>query len=281
MYFLLLSILLLFASVTYPHDYERIINYCFTKINQKKDVLTPYLIDIGFKLIYGFSVCQIQFNKVKNLIVTNMKCIEQYLIDNNIIKEVRKQIIEILNKNGEIEDMLVISNKTDLKELSINFDPNRYSTLLLCDKNMETGCVNKIFFTEYPKTFDYEVSNVKFMMMEIEYENSKYCIELKNNSHNYYIVNNSLNQTFFKYYLKNILNVVIKQDNFNYIVTIIDHNANIITLLPHQHLIFDKSDYTIHPLNIETMPTNTIIDEQESNSDTDKSEDFVKLESDS
>jgi hypothetical protein len=281
MYFLLLSILLLFASVTCPRDYERIINFCFEKINKTKDILTPYLIDIGYKLIYGFSVCEIQFNKVKNLLVTNIKFIERFLIENNIITKKSTQIIRVLNKNGIIQDMGLISNITDLKDISSIFDPVKHSALLLYDKNVETGCVNKVFFTEYPKTFDYDVSNVKFIMVEIEYENSKYCVELKNDLHNYYIVNNSLNQNFFKYYLKNILNVVIKQDNFDYVVTIIDHNVNVITLLPHQDLIFDKNGYTIHPLNIESKTSDTIMYEPESNSDTDKSEDFVKLESDS
>jgi len=280
MYFLLLSILLLFASVTYPRDYERIINFCFEKINKTKDNLTPYLIDIGYKLIYGFSICEIQFNKVKNLLVKNIKFIEKLLRENNIIKEERTQIIKLVNKNGDIE--YTDSTKTQLEILPYNFDPDRHSALLLYDKNFETGCINKIFYTGSPKTFAYEVSNVKFMLVELEYENKIYCIELKNDLYNYYIVNNSLNQNFFKYYLKNILKFPVIQDNFHYKVTIIDDNVNLVTILPHQYLIFDKNGYTIHTLNnIELKPSDAIISDLEPNSDTDKSEDFVKLEAES
>jgi hypothetical protein len=64
-----------------------------------------------------------------------------------------------------------------------------------------------------------------------------------------------------------------------------------LTLLPHQHIVFNEHDYTIHHINniestpttfttptIPTTPTETIIDEQSSNSDSDKSDDFVKLD---
>ncbi len=140
-----------------------------------------------------------------------------------------------------------------------------------------------------PSTVDYTTSKIKFMMIELEHDGNKYAIDLKNDETNYYIVNNSLNQNFFKYYLKNVLKVSINTEKFDYIVTIIDHNANFITLLPHQHIIFNEHDYTVFPVseiidtpihdNIPSISDSSNNDEQTS-IDSDKSDDFVKLEVD-
>jgi hypothetical protein len=121
---------------------------------------------------------------------------------------------------------------------------------------------------------------------------------LKDDTYNYYIVNNSLNQNFFKYYLKNVLKVPINEANFDYTVSIIDHNVNILTLLPHQHIVFNEHDYTVFPIletndtteseetndtcvpeSTDTQLSNCINNDEQSISDSDKSDDFVKLDS--
>jgi hypothetical protein len=124
------------------------------------------------------------------------------------------------------------------------------------------------------------------MMIELEHDGNKYTIDLKNDETNYYIVNNCLNQNFFKYYLKNVLKVSINTAKFDYIVTIIDNNANIITLLPHQYIIFNEYDYTIFPVSNTPVHDNdsSISDrynnDEQTSIDSDKSDDFVKLEAD-
>jgi hypothetical protein len=213
---------------------------------------------------------------------------KQYLIDNNIIVEVKTQIIKIISKNGDVEHTLIISENTPETEVSHMFDPDRHVGLFWCDKNFESGCINNIYSENLCDIGgDYELSNVRFMLVELEYENNKYRIELKNETYNYYIVNNCLNQIFFKYYLKNILNVPINEDNFHYTVTIIDSRIQMFTLLPDQYIIINKIDYTVHPIKhnestqnnvLPISQSNTIIDDQHSNSDTDKSDDFVKLD---
>jgi hypothetical protein len=124
-------------------------------------------------------------------------------------------------------------------------------------------------------------------MLELEHQNVKHLIELKNKEHNYYIVNNSLNQNFFKYYLKNVLNVNINETNFDYTLTIVDHNINMITLLPHQYLVINEHDYQIYPPQNNSSTSNSDNETQTSendssidtSTDSDKSDDFVKLES--
>ena len=125
------------------------------------------------------------------------------------------------------------------------------------------------------------------MAIELDHNDKTYVINLKPEGHNYYIVNNSLNQNFFKYYIKNVLKSDINEDNFDYKVTIIDHNVNIITLLPNQHIILYKNSYQVFPIlsenTIDTIDTtiaqNNINDTVSTNSDSDKSDDFIKLDS--
>ena len=83
--------------------------------------------------------------------------------------------------------------------------------MLVSDKNEETGCINKIYYKDIVSTIEYKLSKINFMMIELEHEGNKHTIELKNDIFNYYIVNNFLNQNFFKYYLKNILKVPINE----------------------------------------------------------------------
>jgi hypothetical protein len=186
------------------------------------------------------------------------------------------KMLKKVNKNGEYTTCNEHDEQTTDTCLYVLYDKT----------SEENDYINKVIFTEFPKTLDYKESKINFMMIELEHENEKHSIVLKNKEHNYYIVNNSLNQNFFKYYLQNVLKVPINKDNFDYTVTIIDHNVNMITILPHQHLVFNEHDYTIHTIdnndnneiNTTSPKTPTTIEEQSSNSDTDKSDDFVKLE---
>jgi hypothetical protein len=98
--------------------------------------------------------------------------------------------------------------------------------------------------------------------------------------------------------LKNVLKVPINEANFDYTVSIIDHNVNILTLLPHQHIVFNEHDYTVFPIletndtteseetndtcvpeSTDTQLSNCINNDEQSISDSDKSDDFVKLDS--
>ena len=274
MYIFVLSSLILLITFIEQQDYvmcyERIRNKCVVLINQIKEKLTPYAINIGYNLLYGGSVCQIQFNKCH-------RCIKKII--NPYIKEFKNNN---KNNNNNIGKMLIKVDKNGeyVSYHKQNDQPNKddSSFIFLYHKpSEENEYVNIVIFTEFPKTLDYIETNyietkIKFMMIELEHENNKYSIELRNKDYNYYIVNNSLNQNFFKYYLKNVHKAAINETKFDYIVTIIDHNVNFIYLLPHQYIVFHENDYTVHSIN------NSDIDDKSSNSDTNKSDDFVNLD---
>lgn len=256
------------------------------------DKVYPMLMAIGYNLLYYVSICQIQINKTYKFISSKLNVVCKYLEKNGIISETTNKILILIDDNGnEIKRINVVSEeivKNQCKNIS-------YSGLILLDKNDETGCINRVFYETFPETFEYTKSNVHFVSIELDHGGNSHPISLKNDTHNYYIVNNPLNQNFFKYYLKNILKVQIKDDNFDYSIRIIDHNVNFVDLLPHQHIIIEEHDYKIYPTQTQSNldndtnkdddtkkddDTNKDDDKQEVNSISEHSDDYVKLEVD-
>ena len=211
-----------------------------------KEKMKPVIIKLGYNLLYGFSVCQIQMNKMINMLVPYVKICKKYLKDNNILDEVKIQTLNLIDKNGIINTKMKISDKAyDLDQLcKCVFDYENVSGAVLHDIDNEGKCINIIYMEKCPELkegkLDYKLSKFSFIMVKIEHNNEKHTIELKNDKYNYYIVNNSLNKNFFKYYLKNILKVSTNDDNFDYTITIIDNNVNFI-------IQFSKTDKSTEP----------------------------------
>ena len=149
-------------------------------------------------------------------------------------------------------------------------EENRYDLLIISDKICETTCVNKIHYTCIPLSPEYTQSNLKFISILITHNNNKtHQIELKTENYNHYIVNNILNKYFFMYYLINILNIEINNDNFDYKISLIDHNVNVIELTPKDYIIIKENDYEIK--QIEQLP-------DDKGDESDKSDDYVNLD---
>lgn len=277
-------------NINFPINYELYIIPVIEKIQSIKSELNPLVIKIGYNLLYLLSICQIHLNKIKNLMEPYRQKLITYLKDNNIIVEEKTKIINIIDKNSNIQtDYILNDNVPILQELENIFNDKIVSGIILNDKNVETSCINKIYIekesiVKYFPIEDYKVSKINFLMLELQHENEKYLINLKNKLYNYYIVNNTLNQNFFKYYLKNILKVTINDDHFYYTLNIVDHNVNILNINQDQYIIIQEYGYEIFPENI----SNNTIDNIENNTDnsfndcdndSDKYEDFIKLES--
>ena len=219
-----------------------------TFINKIKEKITPLIIAIGYNCLYLFSLCNIKFNIINRQIMS-------YLKKNKILTEEIIFTLVLIDENGNEINKIV---KNNIEFIESECMPHNYSGLFLMDKNVETECVNYVFYTNFPTTFDYKVSKISFMSIELEYENKFYSINLKNNKYNYYIVNNCLNQLFFKYYIKNVLKKQINTDTFDYKLSIIDNNVNIITVLPNQYIIIMEDDYQIHSVPNDTDNSNNI-----------------------
>jgi hypothetical protein len=217
-------------------------------INSVKNILTTkitsLMITLGYNCLYIYSLGNIQFNKINRQFILLLS----YLKENKILTEtIIINTFILIDANGnKINE--IMSNKNNVEFIKLECNKHNYSGLVLMDKNTETKCVNNVFYTSFPTTFDYKLSNISFMSIELEHENKIHSINLKNNKYNYYIVNNCLNKMFFKYYIKNVLKTQINTDTFDYKLSIIDNNVNIITLLPNQYILILEDDYQIHPL---------------------------------
>ena len=269
--------------------------------------MEPKLFEMGYNLVYFYSLCQIQLNKIHRTVEPFLTIIWTPI--NRWLKLSNKNylMLVLLDNDGNEVQHIKISCKDNIEDIKNQCNSIDYSSLILLDKNPDTGYLNRIFYDKFPDSFDYKKSSINFMSVELEHNNAKHSINLKDGSHNYYIINNPLNQNFFKYYLKQILKVPINESKFDYKLTIIDHNINIVNILPHQHIVIDEHDYNIYPpIDIDIIPNNLIkntldthpiinnfivdnpivdnpiVDNTEEYHDTksesDKSDDFVKLE---
>jgi hypothetical protein len=269
-----------------PDSYEKMSNALIIKYNslklkaEKNKILQEKAINISYNCIYFYSLCQIQYNKINTLISSFIKS-SNIKNDNKLYvsQELTRSLILIEDDSDNTTHLLKMPKIFDINLIKIFSQRWNYKDLILEDKNVETGCTNYVFYTSFPETLDYKESSIKFMSIELEHENNTHTISLKNESVNYYIVGNSLNQNFFKYYLITVLKADINKDNFDYKVSIIDHDVNFITLLPCQSIIIEENDYHIVELNIVKLNIveNNIV-ENDYPSDSDKSDDFIKLD---
>ena len=258
----------------YPNEYEALIHIVTYKLEEATTYLNlkPRLINVSYNIIYYYSCSQIYYNNVKTIvspyIILFWSSFIQMLRQHNLINTVPNKIIT-LYKNGNQIDEFEFGDMTKLEWIDKNLNDKdneyNYDLIILSDRIDDSDCINKIHYTEYPQNIDYTPCNIKFMIMEIIYNTESYFIELKNDSYNHYIVNNVLNKDFFKYYLSHILKIEINDDdNFEYKMSLIDHNVKMIELNQNNYLIFKEDGYELK-----------CVDEEQENENDD---DFVKLD---
>ena len=289
--------------IWYPQEYQVLVTNVRNKITDINIKAQPILINAGYNIIYIYSLHQIYVNKIISIVNLIYRSLMTILKKQNLVSNDETKCMQILSfyKNGKEFDQIIYENnkqknfKCFIEELTPEID---YDLLILSDKVETPNIINKVHYSECPDTTDYTTSNIKFISMELTYNDTPYPVELKNDIYNHYIVNNVLNDEFFKYYLLNVLKVEINNDNFDYKVFVIDHNVNMFELSPTSHIIIKENDYefivnTVNNLvsNKQINVNNMIVDEtvinniEDDKSEDDKSEnrpsgsdDYVKLE---
>jgi hypothetical protein len=108
--------------------------------------------------------------------------------------------------------------------------------------------------------FDCKISNIQFILLELkllfkstaqENDENAYKVVLKSQTYNYYVVNNLLDQKFFKYYLRKYFpdtvtrETLVNIDKIN--VKIIDQDVNIKTfvLTEENSIILKENEYIL------------------------------------
>jgi hypothetical protein len=250
-------------------------------------------VKIVYNSIYYYSVCQIHATQLKIWVAphVNLLCTEinRFLQQHNILHKTDINVplltFEIYEngKNKQSIPILDALHKLNRNEQNLF---NSYDFIVLSDNNSQT-LVNKIHYIDYPLQLFYSPSNIKFISMDITYKDTVYPIQLQTESYNHYIVNNIINSQFYKYYLINNLHVEIDEGSFDYVVNLIDHNVNIVQILPHQYLVIGENDYEIKTEvikvteetndNEETEETEETKSEQ-TDDNSDSTDDYVNLE---
>jgi hypothetical protein len=182
--------------------------------NEYKD----FFFNLSYNAICLYSKTQLFYNKMKNKI--------NLIIDSNpnlkkIINEIYKnesqiKIIEF-NTNGNIL-LKPFINDTNLNDEKKNCDENcLYLFLDINNNNTNYITTNSLVYKN-----DYELSNIKFLMVELVINDKKFKIDLKSENENYYIVSNILDKNFFLYFMFNYSHIFEEKIIYSEILESID-----------------------------------------------------------
>jgi len=228
--------LLLFINMFY---------YFYNNINELNDILFNSL----FQLMHLYSRVIIVYNKNIKPILFSF-----FTFFNNIINKPKfESKIEFFNKS-------ILINKDYINNIFINdnfyllkneLEPQDYDLIIFTDMNTLQH-INKICFRKFPSSLLYEQSNIKFLSINLLYQNQSIEIILQNNLYNFYIVNNIIDKKFLFYFMKNIINYKLNcnENDFIYKLTIIDQNVNIKNLDQNCNIVFEKNNYEIYDFSL-------------------------------
>ena len=232
-----------YVKRTYPEKYESL------------------LVEIPMKLIYIYSNCQIIYGKLKDRV-------NEFIENNPQAKEAINNIYKMSGKafglyNIDLEIEYIVNGELCEKYKRTQSLPDviEKNDVLLIFSDLTSGekCVNKkILQSEI--NFDYKISNIQFILLELklvfkiadqENDENTYKVVLKSDTYNYYVVNNVLDQKFFKYYLRTYFPDTVTRETFVNIdiinVKIIDQDVNIKTfaLTEENSIILKENEYII------------------------------------
>ena len=161
--------------------------------------------------------------------------------------------VEILKYNTIIntvsqDDYLI--NKPHYFDCIVYSDVKPFFENIASDSDNVNYCINKVFyFNDLPKTFEYKISNVKFMNMTVKMENKSYDIKLSSDYENYYIVNNKINKSVICYLLLKQYYMIYYDYEIQYHLFFIDSKFDLISITENDEVILREDDYFLNYLN--------------------------------
>ena len=195
--FLFAALLNDYVKRTYPKKYE------------------DFLVTASFNAVYAFSVIQIKIKQVQRYILNANPRLSKLLETYN--KTRIKNTIDFILDGKVIFSTTILTPDID--------HPKNYDFIIYSDCKSK----NKKLLTEVSvdENYDYEMSDIQFMLVELKIGNNTYKIDLKSDNYNFYVVGNCFTKNFFVYYLTEILKPTQQFDNDNkFNIKIIDHDVN-------------------------------------------------------
>ena len=200
-------------------------------------------VTVSYNLIYVYSKAQIFY---MNIVKTLNKKIEE----TPKLLKLKNDLDLLLNqKNGTVIMIECIKNGV----LSDNLSTTECDFALYSRLDDSKSCLNKKIVYDLDESIDvYEVSELKFLLIELKIGTETYKIDLKTDAYNFYIVGNKFTKQFFQYYLTEILKITEGVDKFS--LNIIDHTVNKVELDfsdENAHILLEKTEYKLYIVNNE------------------------------
>jgi hypothetical protein len=228
------------------------------------DYYENFVVTSSFKFFYLYSQAEIFINQttkyitekyptlilliddLKKFITPNKTSYSdiEFIKNSRVIKKVIKnQYLSLADVSNIDYDFLIYTDRTIL--------PNNVKII----NNLPSNKEDLKSLLENREIYEYEKSNIKFILVEIIYQEKTYKLDLSNNKVNFYIKDNIFNYSFFLYYLRYYHE---ESDIFNNIVPVeftlklIDQNVNSFYMDLNNdtdYLVIQKDDYTIETTN--------------------------------
>ena len=212
-------------------------------------------VTVSYNLIYLYSKAQIFY---MNIVKTVNKKIEE----TPKLLKLKNDLDLLLNKkNGTVIMIECIKNGI----LSDNLSMTECDFALYSRLDDSKKCLNKKIVYDLDESIDvYEVSDIKFLLVELKNGVDTYKIDLKTDEYNFYIVGNRFTKQFFQYYLTEILKITEGVDKFS--LHIIDHTVNKVELDfsdENAHILLEKTEYKLSIVNNENHINDNSEDKEE------------------
>lgn len=136
-------------------------------------------------------------------------------------------------------------------------DDNDYDMFIFKHENEFDNRIDNVLFysAPNPELLQYRHCNYTFIqvILKISFNDAQleYKINLRDDTNNFYIVNNTLNSVFLGYFLKLKFGVDYDMLSVPYTLTIMDHEVKQITLTENQELKFLENHYIILDANVD------------------------------
>jgi hypothetical protein len=231
--------------------------------NKYPEEYLSFKITAFYKCIYFYSKFQLCYFKMVSFtkyLKNKYNDIKQITTNqNNLEREKEKDIHIIHFLNGHLH------SRRYTEETDIKFEETDKNSLFLFTDLTDNGIQNVILTRSQTFPSQYEISNIKFILVELNIGGKTFKIDLKNQKENYYIVSNILDKDFFLYYMFNHSHNYAEQIIFNEfaskidngIVKIIDENVRSFEVYFNKNgsITLEKNGYIINHL---TTNTNTL-----------------------
>lgn len=211
---------------------------------------TKLVYNTSFNIIYYYTAVELSITKLnKYLHKLNIQIFGEQI--NSDINPLTNTIEFIKNGNvilrshscGLVKDIQIFKSNNIVVDFMLY-------THIETDKN--TTYINKIQLSTHAPSpsLEYRRTNYKFLHIGCILDNTddEFTISLQTSDYNYYIENAIINKQFIFFFLKEYHSLHINNttfDNLSYILTIIDHNINRITLNSDQQMTLQKDSYII------------------------------------